>query len=323
MENLCNLLFELSNEDRLKILHKLAKKGMNVTNLSKALSLSTQETSRHLSRLYEVGLIQKDAKGLNHLNEYGELALKQLVGLRFISLYDDYFRSHSLTHLPREFISRIGDLSNSKPVNEVVVTFANIEKMAQEAKEFILTITDQYLISKSALANFTEAYKRGVIVKNIESRDWVIPSQHMALYTAEDRDVRNRARSNGILLERFGERIDLCLFMSEKEVAVIAFPILDGGFDYLGFTSKDERTHLWCSDVFNYYWNRARDRYTVAEELLRWIRNRPEAISVLRRVAAGKAVLEGKELILELENTHLLKNEKLTLLGRLVHEKLK
>ena len=36
MENLYDLLFELLNEDRLRILYQLNKEAMNVTNLSKA-----------------------------------------------------------------------------------------------------------------------------------------------------------------------------------------------------------------------------------------------------------------------------------------------
>ena len=35
MKRLCNLLFELSNEDRLKIVIQLEEKAMNVTNLAK------------------------------------------------------------------------------------------------------------------------------------------------------------------------------------------------------------------------------------------------------------------------------------------------
>ena len=46
MENLCSLLFELSGEDRLRILHQLDKKAMNVTHLSKELDLTKQEVSR-------------------------------------------------------------------------------------------------------------------------------------------------------------------------------------------------------------------------------------------------------------------------------------
>ncbi len=46
--------------------------------------------------------------------------------------------------------------------------------------------------------------------------------------------------------------------MSEKEVAYISFPTINGRFDYLGFTSKDEGAHHWCNDVFLFYWEEAR-----------------------------------------------------------------
>jgi len=45
MENLCDLLFEVSNEDRLTILRKLSEESMNVTGLAKELGLTTQESS--------------------------------------------------------------------------------------------------------------------------------------------------------------------------------------------------------------------------------------------------------------------------------------
>jgi DNA-binding transcriptional ArsR family regulator len=63
MEDLCNLLFEVSNEDRLRILLQLDKEALNATNLSKELDLTIQESSRHLSRLSRVKLIQKDVEG--------------------------------------------------------------------------------------------------------------------------------------------------------------------------------------------------------------------------------------------------------------------
>ncbi|NIO36894.1 ArsR family transcriptional regulator, partial [Candidatus Bathyarchaeota archaeon] len=55
LENLCDLLFELSNEDRLRILYQLEKEAMNISDLSKTLELSTQESSRNLSRLSGIG----------------------------------------------------------------------------------------------------------------------------------------------------------------------------------------------------------------------------------------------------------------------------
>ena len=211
-------------------------------------------------------------------------------------------------------------MASSTPVKEVVVAFANVEKMAEEAEEYIWTITDQYLISRSALASFTQAYNRDVKVKNIEATNWVVPKHHRALLTTEDKEVRHQARNNGLLQERLVERLDLCLYMSEKEVAVMAFP-LDGRFDYLGFTSKDKRTHKWCSDIFQYYWKIGRNRYAMAEELYTWIKNRPKALHVLKKIAAGKEVLEGKDVIPELQKMSLIEQGRLTILGDLVYER--
>jgi DNA-binding transcriptional ArsR family regulator len=57
LENLCDLLFEVSNEDRLSILKKLLQEEMNISRISRVLSLSAQETSRHITRLFFISLV--------------------------------------------------------------------------------------------------------------------------------------------------------------------------------------------------------------------------------------------------------------------------
>lgn len=255
LENLCDLLFELSNEDRLRILHKLNKEAMNVTNLSKALGLTTQESSRHVSRLSEAGLTQKDVDGLHHISPYGKLILKQLPGVKFTSQHRDYFITHSLERLPQEFVSRIGELADSTYTDDIMVAFHSIETMMQEAEEYIWVITDQYLMSTFPL--FREAFEREVKVKTIDPKHWVPPAKLKEGIRAEDAQVVWQARTTGLIEERMLERLDVFLWMSEKEVAVMAFPTLDGKFNYLGFTSADERSHKWCSGLFQYYWERA------------------------------------------------------------------
>lgn len=275
MENLCDLLFELSNEDRLRILHQLNKEAMNVTNLSKALGLTTQESSRHVSRLSEVGLTQKDIDGFHRLTSYGELVLKQLKGLEFTSQHSDYFISHTLARIPPEFVCRICDLADSTYTDDVMVAFYNVKEVMQEAEEYIWTITDQYLVDTIPL--FREACEREVKIRNIEAKDY-----YRYHYSAEDKAF-NRGRTTGLLEERVLERLDLYLYMSEKEVAGVAFPLPDGRFDYLGFTASDERSHKWCRDLFQYYWERAPTRASVAEELYSWIVKKPKAIQVLKK----------------------------------------
>ena len=63
-EQLCDFYFELSNEDRLRILNLLTEKPMKLTNLAKSLDISNQECSRHLQRLTEADIIERTQKGV-------------------------------------------------------------------------------------------------------------------------------------------------------------------------------------------------------------------------------------------------------------------
>ncbi len=305
------------------ILDHLTKGGINATKLSKKFGLTIQEASRHLSRLSEARLIFKDAAGLCHLTSYGKLVLKQTEGFRFLSQHSVYFVSHSLAHLPMEFVSRLTDLAGSTSVKEVVVSYANIENMVRDAEEYIWTITDQYLVSRSTLRSFLQAFDRGVCVKNIEAKDWVVPESQIGLYNVGDSELREHARTKGLLIERFSEQLDLCLYMSEKEVALLAFPPVDGKFDYLGFTSRDKQTHRWCSDIFNHYWKKAVNRQTIVEELYQQIEKVPNIINLFKEIAARKEVKDQEDLVSKLENMFLTKQGKLTALGWLVYLRLR
>ena len=90
MEVFYNVLFEVSNEDRHKILLQLLEEPQNVTRLSKKTGLSLTETSRHLSRISEVGLSEKDVNGLYHINNFGKTLLTQLKGADFVTQHKEY-----------------------------------------------------------------------------------------------------------------------------------------------------------------------------------------------------------------------------------------
>jgi predicted transcriptional regulator len=256
MESLCDLLFEVSNEERMRILHRLEEGGMTITSLSRALDITTQEASRHVSRLGEVGLTVRDPEGHHSLTPYGRLTLRQIRGVEFTSLHRDYFKAHTLAALPTEYVGRIGELAGSALTENVMVTIHSIEETIQEAEEYLLNINVPYIASAFPLIR--ESIERGVKARFLHTRDLVLPE-----IMRDDRDqtfsdqILAKARRSGIYEERLIDEIDLVLYMSERRVAVVTFPQEDGDFDFLGFTSTDEAVHRWCSDVFQHYWERA------------------------------------------------------------------
>jgi predicted transcriptional regulator len=255
MENLCDLLFEVSNEDRLTILRKLSEESMNVTGLAKELGLTTQESSRHLSRLSDTGLTRKSPEGLYLLTPYGELVLNLLPGLEFVSGHSDYFSTHSHEWLPSNLLSRMGELEESVYLDDAVVSLYSIEKMVPRAEEYIWSVN--FPVPLSVFPLLREAFERGVKVRMIGPKGFVVHPVVRGSLHEEDREAIFRARASKLLEERFVEQMDVLLWMSEREVAVIALPKPDGTFDSQGFASTDARVHKWCGDLFLNYWQKA------------------------------------------------------------------
>jgi len=249
LETFCELLFEASNEDRLQILSLLTEEPMNLTTLSKRVGIGTQEISRHVSRLTESGTIKREPDGLNHITSYGRLVLKQFSGLKFVSRNRHYFNDHAVDKLPEQFISRLGELTESDYLEDTILVFDHVERMI---KESVYRITDRYLTSWFQAID--EALQRGVEYRLLSPEDVVVPPNF------KYGPIMTKARINNQFQVGSIPGPDVYIAMSEKEVAALAFPNIKGKIDYYGFSSKDPRFHRWCHDLFNYYWDRSKPK---------------------------------------------------------------
>jgi predicted transcriptional regulator len=244
LEKFCNLLFELSHEDRLRIIFELQEKPMKLTYLSEKLDLKVQETSRHLSRLSDAKLITKDVEGFFHLTPYGEHVIKLLPGFDFLCKNRNYFTTHRSSHLPEAFVNRIGELKECSFTDDVMVAFHKVNKLIEEAEEYVWIISSQILMS--TLSYLEGAIKRGVKFRLILPEDLVPPPGFKPIPIIPNRIER-----------RTLHRVDIVIVMSEK-LARIAFPTADDKMDHIGFGSTDEISHQWCKELFEYYWTKAK-----------------------------------------------------------------
>jgi len=252
LESLCDLFFEFSNEDRLRILMVLQKKSMTVTALSLELKLTTQETSRHLSRLGDIGLTYKNPDGSHTLTGFGELSLKQMAGFRFLTSHKEYFQNHSLSNLPSEFVTRIGELENSRYVDDVMVIFHLIDEMIKEAEDYVWRITDRYMIT--IIPSWNEALSRGVKVRLLEPINIVVPPEFDRGETIRDAVINQQFVVHTL------EEIPVFMSLSEKQVAGICFPSSNGYIDYRGFVSGDPTVLKWATDLYEYLWRNSKPR---------------------------------------------------------------
>ena len=246
MTDLYDLHFELSNEDRVQIIKLLSTTPLNLTNISNTLDLRNQETSRHLSRLEETGLVVKNTDGTYNTTYFAELILRKQNELVFLIEHRDYFNTHNLSDLPDELVSKIGALKNSSFINDVMVSFQTVQRVIDEAEEYLYRLTDQFMLI--FLDHFVAATDRGVEYRLIYDKDIQLPP-------SSESTIRMRpARDKGLFLSHTHEDVKVFMIMSEKEVAVLSFPNRDGKFDYMGFSSRDKDMHKWCKDLFMGYW---------------------------------------------------------------------
>jgi predicted transcriptional regulator len=256
LKDFYDLLFEVSNEDRHRILLQLEHEPINVTQISKNLGLSLPETSRHISRLNEVGLTRKDTEGLFHLTAYGRLALRQFRELEFSTKYRDYFTGHTAEGLPPEFVKRIGDLSGSVFTENILDFIRQIEYVIKEAKEYVWLLVDQFPLNHLSL--IVEAIERGVQFRVLEPRNRVLNPDLEAM-APEESHALSRMRQAPIVEQRMLDEVNTYMYLSEND-CVSAFPTLRGENEYKGFKSTDETSLKWCRDLFQHYWNEAVQR---------------------------------------------------------------
>lgn len=238
------LLFELASNERLKIMLLVEKQELKLSHISKKLGMTITEASRHLQRLSEAKLLEKDVEGLYKLTPFGQLTLSLIPSFDFISKHRDYFAAHTLSRLPYEFVGRMGDLANCAFTDDVMVAFHSVENLIEEAKEYVWILSNQVLMSTLPLLE--KAIKRGVMFQLIMPEDLTPPAGFKPLP-----EIFN------LIERRTLPRVDLIIAMSEKQ-ARLSFPTKDDKMDYLGFGSTDERGHRWCRDLFTHYWGKAK-----------------------------------------------------------------
>jgi len=282
-ERFHDLLFEVSNEHRHRILLLLQDKAMRTTELARETGLNNPEIRRHISRLHEIDLIQRDVEGYYSLTPYGEASLKLFQEIKFISRNSDYFKSHSVTGLPPRFLKQIGKLMSASRLSSPIEYIRQTQNLLKEAYEHAWIMVDQFPVN--LLPTMVEAIDRGVKIRIIEPRDRVLEPDLSAL-TSEESKAYGRTSSTPLYEQRMLVGVPVQLYFSGSQ-SVIAFPDPDGVYDYTGFASTEENALEWCNDLFNHHWTASEPR-PLTPELIKLKRSR------LKSVAGQVAAVEGR-----------------------------
>ena len=139
---------------------ELGESPMKFSHLSRKLDFTVQETSRNMARLSDARLVIRNSDGTFSLTPYGEEVINLLSGYEFLSRNSEYFANHTLSALPRDPSSGIGELASCTFTNDVMLTFHYSENMRRESEEYLLYMSEQVLTALIPMEE--EAVERGV-----------------------------------------------------------------------------------------------------------------------------------------------------------------
>jgi predicted transcriptional regulator len=258
LEHVAELLFILASVDRLTLLSEIAIEKRRLSQLTSKLSATPQETSKHLTRLRDAKLIEKDSEGFFGVTTFGKIVVNLLPSIKFVSENRLYFLSHDISSLPLEFIERLGELQEGHYAEKVGSILTHLQQVAQGAEEYIWLMADHRLgdqeyVTKSGKLESSNTLTWRVIVPAGSSIDWAEIRRTVGIH---------KGRIEYHLIEDPTD-IKAGIAMNEK-IAGVTFPDITGKLDFnSGFRSDNPLFRKWCQDLFVIHWNKKGKRVQV------------------------------------------------------------
>ncbi|MDQ4014022.1 MAG: hypothetical protein M3146_09915 [Thermoproteota archaeon] len=258
MEHLAELLFIIASMDRLTLLSEIAIEKRRLSQLTAKLSATPQETSKHLTRLRDAKLIEKDSDGFFCLTAFGRIMLNLLPSIRFLMQNREYFLSHDISSLPLEFIERLGQLKENEYGEKVGAILVHLQQVVQDAEEYIWLMADhplgrQEYVTRSGKLESTSSVTWRVIIPADSNMDWTELRRTVGTY---------KGRIEYHLIEDPND-IKAGIALNEK-IAGLSFPDITGKLDFnSGFRSNNPLFRKWCQDLFVFHWNKKGKRVQI------------------------------------------------------------
>jgi predicted transcriptional regulator len=241
------LLFELSHPVRYEITKLLAERPLRLTKIGDRVDANNPEVSRHLDRLKNADLVAKNVDGYYSTTSFGRIIMGLLPAISFVAAHPDFFVEHDLSHLPPEFMSRLGELEPCDVLEGTTVNIYHLDEISKNATERIFTVSNEFItkVKDEDLAGLGEAISSGFTLRYILQESQLNDANLMHL-------VDNCPAENDCF--RVVPHVPLFATMCD-DTMMITFLDGKGKADFsFGFISSDPKVCRWCEDLLNHLW---------------------------------------------------------------------
>jgi predicted transcriptional regulator len=243
------LLFELSHPIRYEIMQLLVDRPMRLTKIGEKVDANNPEVSRHLDRLKNADLVDKNSDGSYYTTSFGEIIMPIIPSLSFVAAHPDYFLEHDLSMLPPEFIRRLGELESCEILEGTTINLHGMEQKGSSSKVRIYTISNEFVtaITEEHFAGFDQMVLNGFIFR------WILPESQL-----EDKNLMALADHFGTSQNEYFRvipKVPLFCSIIDEEI-MISFLDKKGKADFsVGFNSADPVPLRWGKNLFDNLWD--------------------------------------------------------------------
>jgi predicted transcriptional regulator len=248
---LSKLLFELSGETRLEILHALETAPMTFTKIADQMEITSSEASRQIERLSGMNLIEKLSDGSYAITPLGRLMLSFLPGIDFVYKNSDFFLTHDTAAIPRELVMRFGDLSGARFISGTIEAMNFMQERLRNVERYHCGMVDGLM--DSIVPMVAERARSGIIFRAI------LPETYRAKVSAivDEYGTLDADMPPHAIEIRTLPTIPICGAVTDRGCG-FKLPFTDGSMDHSTMVVGDDpRFCRWCRDLYAHYWARA------------------------------------------------------------------
>ncbi len=243
------LLFELSGETRLEMLHALETAPITFTKIADQMDITSSEASRQIERLIGMDLIEKLSDGSYAITPLGRLMLLFLPGIDFVYKNSDFFLTHDTAKVPRELVMRFGDLSGASFIEGTIETMNFVQGRMRNAERYHYGMADGLMRMMIPLA--VEKIRSGIRF------GMILPDAYREELSAIVNEYSDEGARMHTVEIRTLSAVPLCVGVTDMGCG-FKLPGFDGEIDHsVMVVGTDPAFCGWCRDLHAHYWEQA------------------------------------------------------------------
>ena len=229
------VMTDICHPTRIQILSIVHESPTSFSNIATQVDLSNSEISRHLNRLFDQGVLEKDAKSRQiSLTKFGALLLRSLQPLQFYCEYNHIFSDHDILDLPDFLLVNMPLLKHAEFIKGTGPVMFKMQEVTERTRKHIKMMVNQpFPFGKAEIAI-----------------DFIVPLDLM--------QMRDKIEATSLIVEaRLYQSVRYSICLTDNDEALLFLPKNETSPDFetcFYVSSAQNPAFDYIKRLWNYFW---------------------------------------------------------------------